>query len=104
MFDWLFVLLSPVMPYAEPAPKTDYIAVAASEAAYSALLPESAPVKPKVPTKDCTKCNGRGEVPTGDSNHPWTKCPDCEGPPRGITPPAPPLPPFVRPSRPPISR
>lgn len=84
MFDWLFVLLSPVMPYAEAAPQTDYVAVAASEAAYSALLPESAPVKPKVPTKDCTTCNGTGRVRTGDDQG-WTKCPDCEGKPLGDT-------------------
>lgn len=115
MFEWIVALFTAlfswVLPHADTTPKTDYIAVAASEAAYSALLPESAPVKPKVLTKDCTKCNGRGEVPTGDPNHPWTKCPDCEGPPRGTDTsqaPAPPVPaappPFVRPTRPPISR
>lgn len=82
MFDWLFVLLSPVLPYAETAPKTDYVAVAASEAAYSALISESAPVKPKVPTKDCTTCKGTGRVRTGDDQS-WTKCPDCEGKPLG---------------------
>lgn len=58
-------------------PQKDYIALVASEAAYSALIPETAPVKPKVPTKDCTTCNGTGRVRTGD-NQGWTKCPDCD--------------------------
>jgi hypothetical protein len=82
MFDWLFVLLSPVVPYAETVPQKDYIGLVAAEAAYSALLPESAPVKPKVPTKDCKTCNGTGRVRSGD-NISWTKCPDCEGLPPG---------------------
>lgn len=82
MFDWLFVLLAPLVPYAEPAPRPDYVGVVAAEAAYSALLPDAAPVKPKVPTKDCTTCNGTGRVRSGDGQG-WTKCPDCEGLPDG---------------------
>ena len=77
MFEWLFVLLSPVYANAEP-PKEDLVGVVAAEAAYSALRNDPAPLKPKVPTKDCTTCKGTGRVPTGDSNNPWTKCPDCD--------------------------
>lgn len=87
MFEWLFALLtslfSLVQPYAEAPPQKDYVGLVAAEAAYSALLPDTAPVKPKVPTKDCTTCKGTGRVPTGDSNNPWTRCPDCEGKPLG---------------------
>jgi len=77
MFEWLFVLLSPVLPYADAQPQKDYVGLAAAEAAYSALIPDTAPVKPKVPTKDCTTCKGTGRVRTGD-NQGWTKCPDCD--------------------------
>lgn len=76
-FAFVFSLFSPGMPDENPATQKDYIAVAASEAAYSALLPYKAPVKPKVPTKDCTTCNGTGRVRTGDLQG-WTKCPDCD--------------------------
>jgi hypothetical protein len=76
MFDWLFLLLSPVMPHAEP-PKQDLVGVVAAEAAYTSLRRDDTPAKPKVPTKDCTTCNGTGKVRTGD-NQGWTKCPDCE--------------------------
>lgn len=77
MFDWLFLFFSAGTAHVEP-PKQDLVGVVAAEAAYSALLPDAAPVKPKVPTKDCTTCKGSGRVPTGDSNNPWTKCPDCD--------------------------
>lgn len=74
MFDWLFILLSP-----PPAlPKQDFVGVIAVDVAYAALPPDRAPTKPLVDTKDCKRCNGTGEIPTGDSNHPWTDCPDCE--------------------------
>ena len=76
MFEWLFVFLSPVLTHAEP-PQKDLVGVVAAEAAYSALRTDSAPVKPKVPTKDCTTCNGTGRVRTGDGQD-WTKCPDCD--------------------------
>lgn len=75
MFDWLFVLLAPVLP--DDAPKKDYIGLVAAETAYAALVPEATPVKPKVPTKDCTNCKGTGKVPTGDGQG-WTKCPECD--------------------------
>jgi hypothetical protein len=84
MFKWftafitfVFSLFSPGVPDENTAPQKDYIAVVASEAAYSALLPDKAPVKPKVPTKDCTTCKGTGRVRTGDDQG-WTKCPDCD--------------------------
>lgn len=76
MFEWLFVLLSPVYANAEP-PKKDLVGVVAAEAAYSALRDDSAPVKPKVPTKDCTTCKGTGKVRSGDGLE-WMKCPDCD--------------------------
>lgn len=89
MFEWLVALFTALfswtLPHADTTPKKDYVGLVASEAAYSALLPDTAPVKPKVPTKDCTTCKGTGRVPTGDSNNPWTKCPDCEGKPLGDT-------------------
>lgn len=75
-------LFSWVLPHADTTPKKDCVGLVAAEAAYSALLPDAAPVKPKVPTKDCTTCNGTGRVRTGDDQG-WTKCPDCEGKPLG---------------------
>lgn len=75
MFEWLLAL-APVT-YAEP-PKKDYIGMVAAEVAYAALLPDSPVNKPLVDTKDCARCNRTGKIPTGDSNHPWTDCPDCE--------------------------
>jgi hypothetical protein len=80
MIEWLLSLLLSLVnlavPHAEP-PKQDFVGMVAAEAAYSALLPDAAPVKPKVPTKDCTTCKGTGKVRTGD-NQGWTKCPDCD--------------------------
>lgn len=84
MFKWLTAVITFVLSLLPPgvtnentAPQKDYIALVASEAAYSALLPDKTPVKPKVPTKDCTTCNGTGRVRTGDGQG-WTKCPDCD--------------------------
>lgn len=86
MLNWLLALLASLFSWATPAqslpPQKDYVGFVAAEAAYSALLPESAPTKPKVPTKDCTTCKGSGRVRTGDDQG-WTKCPDCEGLPDG---------------------
>lgn len=86
MFEWLVALFTALFswatPYADTPPQKDYVGLVAAEAAYSALLPDTAPVKPKVPTKDCTTCNGTGRVRTGDDQG-WTKCPDCEGKPDG---------------------
>jgi hypothetical protein len=76
MFEWLFLLFSPVAPDAAP-PKQDYIGLVAAEVAYASLLPDTAPVKPKVPTKDCRACNGTGRVRSGDG-HEWTKCGNCD--------------------------
>lgn len=77
MVEWLFIF-APLLPVATYAvPEKDYIGVVAAEAGYAALLPDAAPVKPKVPTKDCTTCKGLGKVPSGDG-HEWTKCPDCD--------------------------
>lgn len=66
------------MFYAAP-PKKDYIGMVAAEAAYSALLPRTAPVKPVKPVdpKNCPTCGGTGRVRTGDDQH-WTKCPTCQ--------------------------
>lgn len=75
-FTWLFALLFGALP---AAPQPDYVGFVAAEAAYAAAGTDAvAPVKPKVATEDCTRCNGTGRIPTGDSNHPWTKCPDCD--------------------------
>lgn len=75
MFEWLLAFMP--VPYAEP-PKKDFVGVVAAEAAYASLLSDAPVKKPLVDTKDCTRCNGRGQISTGDSNHPWTDCPDCE--------------------------
>ena len=75
MFEWLFILLAPVLP--DAATQKDYIGVVAAEAGYAALVPAEKVVKPKVPTKDCKTCDGLGKVRTGDG-HSWTKCPDCD--------------------------
>jgi hypothetical protein len=102
MFEWLFFIFAPLVPDATP-PK-DYIGVVAAEAAYAALLPDAAPVKPKVPTKDCKTCKGLGKVPSGDG-HEWTKCPDCDpnlAVPTSrvyLNPPTPPTPPTIRSAR-----
>lgn len=73
MFDWLFIFLTPVSPAPLPA---DYVGEVAAELAYISLE-ETDVVKPKVPTKDCKKCDGTGRVRTGDLQG-WTKCPECE--------------------------
>lgn len=75
MFEW-FLALVPVT-HAEP-PKKDFVGVVAAEVAYAAMLPDTPVTKPLVDTKDCDRCNRTGKIPTGDSNHPWTDCPDCE--------------------------
>lgn len=74
----LFAFIWPFTPEVK-VDKTDYIGTIASYAAYAGMKATGNSPKPKVPTKDCTTCNGTGKVPTGDSNHPWTDCPDCEG-------------------------
>lgn len=78
MFKWLLALLALLFPVVS-GDNTDYVGKIAAHAAYASLQTTAAPVKPKVPTKDCTTCKGTGQVPTGDSNHPWTRCPDCDG-------------------------
>jgi hypothetical protein len=75
MFEWL-MLLAPVT-YAE-LPKKDCVGMVAAEAAYVSFLPDAIPPKVLVDTKDCTRCNRTGRIPTGDSNNPWTDCPECE--------------------------
>lgn len=94
MLKWLFALLAFLFP-ASQVSEHDYVGRIAAEAAYSSLLPTAAPSKPKVPTKDCTTCNGTGRVRTGDDQG-WTKCPDCEGTPTGDALPEVPLPPGVK--------
>jgi hypothetical protein len=90
MFEWFLALAPATVMYAEP-PKKDYIGVVAAEVAYAALLPDAAPVKPLVDTKDCTRCKGVGKVPTGDDQG-WTDCPDCEPKGGGMKEPATALP------------
>lgn len=86
MYEWVVMLLTPVVPYAAPAPEPPveyYVGVVAAEAAY-ATLPTGVPVPPPpapappVDPKNCPTCKGTGRVPTGDSNNPWTKCPTCQ--------------------------
>lgn len=78
MWKWLLALW--VFLFSGTATQNDdYVGRVAAEAAYSSMMPNSVVVKPKVPTKDCTTCNGTGRVRTGDDNNPWTKCPDCDG-------------------------
>lgn len=76
MFEWV-MLAAPVNAHATPK-KDYYVGVVAAEVGYASLLPDTAPVKPLVDTKDCTRCNKTGRIPTGDRNNPWTDCPDCE--------------------------
>jgi hypothetical protein len=90
MLKWLLALIAFLFP-ASPVSETDYVGRIAAEAAYANLLPSATPAKPKVPTKDCTTCNGTGRIRTGDDQN-WTKCPDCEGTPTGDIP----LPPGVK--------
>jgi len=78
MWKWLLTLLAFLFS-ATRTPDTDYVGDIAAHVAYADLLPSAPQVKPKVPTKDCTTCNGTGRVRTGDSNNPWTRCPDCDG-------------------------
>jgi hypothetical protein len=77
MWKWLLAFLAFLFPV-NKAVDTDYVGEIAAHAAYASLLPNAKPVKPKVPTKDCTTCNGTGRVRSGDG-HEWTKCPDCDG-------------------------
>jgi hypothetical protein len=93
MFEWIFLLFAPPVPYeAPPAPPAqDYIGMVAAEAAYTTLLPRAPePDKPKPPPVDpanCPTCKNSGRpgwVRTGDG-HEWTKCPTCQP----ITAPAP---------------
>lgn len=75
---WLWSMLLSWFGLASgPLPVPDYVPEIAAEAAYSALMPDHSPGKKKVPTKDCTTCNGTGRVRSGDDQG-WTKCPDCE--------------------------
>lgn len=76
MFEWLLMLFTPVVPYAD-TPKKDYVGVVAAEAAYTALLPDATPVKPKPIDPNCPTCHGAGKVKSGDGIS-WTKCPTCQ--------------------------
>lgn len=74
MFDWLFVLLTPVT--AAP-PHKDYIGTLSAEMAYVSVQPAK-PLTPKpINPADCKTCKGTGRVRTGDDQS-WTKCPDCQ--------------------------
>ncbi len=75
------LLLAFIWPFVNVASvdTVDYVGDIAAYAAYAGLAADAVPAKPKVPTSECTTCDGTGKVPTGDSNNPWTKCPDCEG-------------------------
>lgn len=74
MVEWLLMLFS-FGP--SDATQADYIGMVAAEAAYAAVAVDAAPVKPKVPTKDCTNCDGTGKVRTGDGLA-WMPCPECD--------------------------
>lgn len=74
-FLWLLALLAGAT-HATTSEK-DYVGMVAAEVAYAALIPDAAPVKPKVPQSQCKTCQGSGRVRTGDLQG-WTKCPDCE--------------------------
>lgn len=74
MLEWLLAI--PLWFFNAPAQQQDYVGVVAAEAAYAALLPDAAPVKPKVPRKDCKTCKGTGKVTHGDGHS--TECPDCD--------------------------
>lgn len=74
MLEWLLSI--PLWFSHAPVPPQDYIGMVAAEAAYAALLPNKAVVKPKVPRKDCTTCKGTGRVTQGDGHE--TECSDCD--------------------------
>jgi hypothetical protein len=74
MLEWLLAI--PLWFSNAPAQQQDYVGMVAAEAAYAALLPDTTPVKPKVPRKDCKTCNGSGKVRQGDGHE--TECPDCD--------------------------
>jgi hypothetical protein len=80
MFEWLFLLFTPAVPYATIAPAPDYIGMVAAEAAYAALLPNNVqpdkrPVRPIDP--NCATCKGTGKVRSGDGQG-WSNCPTCQ--------------------------
>lgn len=76
---WLAALITSMFGVSNVAPpQQDYIGVVAAEAAYSAMLPGSAPVKPKKPIDpNCKTCKGKGKVPSGDGLG-WSPCPICQ--------------------------
>jgi len=74
---WLLALLTGATHVTTTTQEEDYVGVVAASVAYAARIPDTAPVKPKVPQSECKKCDGTGRVRTGDDQH-WTKCPDCE--------------------------
>lgn len=78
MFEWLFLLLTPLQPAPPETPKTYYVGVVSAEVAYVAMLPEQA-VDTRVERKDCTVCAGTGQVRSGDGQG-WTKCSNCKPP------------------------
>ena len=82
MFEWLFLLFTPAVPYAAPAPVEDYVGVVAAEAAYTTLLtsapePEPDDPAPRPVDPNCPTCKGTGRVRSGDGIS-WTKCPTCQ--------------------------
>lgn len=77
----LLPLLFFIPVFSDAAPQKDYIGMVAAEAAYIALLPDTAPVNPDPikPDPNCTTCRGVGKVPSGDGQG-WSKCPACMTP------------------------
>lgn len=74
MFEWLLYI--PLWFSNVQVPQQDYVGMVAAEAAYAALLPNKAAVKPKVARKDCTTCKGTGRITQGDGHE--TECSDCD--------------------------
>jgi hypothetical protein len=70
--------LSLVTPHAPTPPQKDYVGLVAAEAAYSALLSDTAPVNPApVDPKNCPTCGGTGRVRTGGDRE-LDKVPDVQ--------------------------
>lgn len=112
MYDFLYAILLWLSGFGLPtqdvvtygaATQADYVGMVAAEAAYSAALPGSAPVKPKKPVDpNCNTCQGTGKVKSGDGLG-WSPCPTCQTE-QSVTAQSTesPIPPIQKPSRLPL--